>query len=191
MGQCQTFIGIGDGNYNGVRNVRHHQGLRIKIYHRVARRFLVQKLCVMDGAVLISSHAVNSLWPSVAICWHRSGLTLAMVMAHCLMAASHYLHQIDLGSVAVTWEQFPRKYSWYQSVRWVTLKITFYLENYCPICQGGWLICLEGHVSLLNCIFEWLMWDFRKNIVNIQIILPAAIRTIVNQDAHPTPGLVH
>ena len=36
---------------------------------------------------------VNSLWPSDAIWWHRSGSTLAQVMPCCLMAPSHYLNQ--------------------------------------------------------------------------------------------------
>ena len=36
---------------------------------------------------------VNSLWPSDAICWHRSGSTLAQVMACGLMAPSHSLNQ--------------------------------------------------------------------------------------------------
>ena len=36
-------------------------------------------------------HCVNSLWPSVAIWWHRSGSTLVQVMAWCHQAPSHYL----------------------------------------------------------------------------------------------------
>ena len=36
---------------------------------------------------------VNSSWPSDIICQHRSGLTLAQVMSHCLMTPSHYLNQ--------------------------------------------------------------------------------------------------
>ena len=35
----------------------------------------------------------NSLWPSDAIWWHRSGSILTQVMAWCLMAPSHYLVQ--------------------------------------------------------------------------------------------------
>ena len=35
----------------------------------------------------------NSLWPIDTIWWHRSGSTLAQVMACCLMPPSHYLHQ--------------------------------------------------------------------------------------------------
>ena len=36
---------------------------------------------------------LNSLWPSDAIWRHRSGSTLAQVMACCLTAPSHYLNQ--------------------------------------------------------------------------------------------------
>ena len=35
----------------------------------------------------------NSLWPNDAIWRHRSGSTLAQVMAYCLAAPSHYLNQ--------------------------------------------------------------------------------------------------
>ena len=38
-------------------------------------------------------HHLNSLWPSDAIWRHRSGSTLAQVMACCLKAPSHYLNQ--------------------------------------------------------------------------------------------------
>ena len=46
---------------------------------------------------------VNSLWPSDAILWHRSGSTLAQVMACCLTAASHYLNQCWLIISKVHW----------------------------------------------------------------------------------------
>ena len=36
---------------------------------------------------------LNSLWPSDAIWWQRSRLTLVQVMAYCLTAPSHYLNQ--------------------------------------------------------------------------------------------------
>ena len=39
---------------------------------------------------------LNSLWPSDAIWQHRSGSTLAQVMACCLTAPSHYLNQCSL-----------------------------------------------------------------------------------------------
>ena len=39
------------------------------------------------------SYTVNSLWPSDAIWWHRSGSTLVQEMAWCLTAPSHFLNQ--------------------------------------------------------------------------------------------------
>ena len=46
---------------------------------------------------------INSLWPSDAIWWHRSGPTLAQVMACCLTAPSHYLNQCWLIISEVLW----------------------------------------------------------------------------------------
>ena len=37
--------------------------------------------------------SINSLWPRDAVWRHRSGSTLAQVMAWCLIAPSHYLNQ--------------------------------------------------------------------------------------------------
>ena len=47
--------------------------------------------------------AVLNLWPSDVIRWHRSGSTLAQVMACCLMAPSHYLDQCWLVINMVLW----------------------------------------------------------------------------------------
>ena len=46
---------------------------------------------------------IYSLRPSDAIWWHRSGSTLAQVMACCLMAPSHYLNQSWLTISKVEW----------------------------------------------------------------------------------------
>ena len=46
---------------------------------------------------------INSLRPSDAIWWHRSGPTLAPVMAWCLTAPSHYLNQYWLTMSDVLW----------------------------------------------------------------------------------------
>ena len=48
----------------------------------------------------------NSLWPSDAICWIRSGSTLAHVMACCLAKPSHYLNQYWLIINEVLWQSF-------------------------------------------------------------------------------------
>ena len=48
-------------------------------------------------------HALNSLLPSDAMWQHRSGPTLAQVMAWCLMAPSHYMNQCWLFISEVLW----------------------------------------------------------------------------------------
>ena len=87
----------------------------------------------------------NSLWPSDTISRHKSGSTLAQVMACCLTAPSHYLNQCWLTISNVQWHpslsNFTRDASaishWNQ------------LENYLPIIlfkspRGQWvkLLCL-------------------------------------------------
>ena len=47
---------------------------------------------------------VNSLWARRIICQHRTGSTLAQVMACCLMAPSHYLNQYRLIVIGVNWQ---------------------------------------------------------------------------------------
>ena len=46
---------------------------------------------------------IYSLWPIDAICRHRSGATLAHIMASCLTAPSHYLNQCWLNIGEVLW----------------------------------------------------------------------------------------
>ena len=46
---------------------------------------------------------VNSLWLSDTIWWHKSGSTLAQVIACCLTASSHYLYQCWLIISKVRW----------------------------------------------------------------------------------------
>ena len=43
--------------------------------------------------MLMTISSINTLWPSDLIWWHKSGWTLAEVMACCLTAPSHYLNQ--------------------------------------------------------------------------------------------------
>ena len=50
-----------------------------------------------------NSWSFNSLRPSDAIWWHRSGSTLAQVMACCLTAPSHYLNKCWLIITKVEW----------------------------------------------------------------------------------------
>ena len=52
---------------------------------------------------LHNTGCVNSLWPSDAIWRHRSGSTLAQVMACCLTAPSHYLDWCWLTISKIQW----------------------------------------------------------------------------------------
>ena len=54
----------------------------------------------------------NSLWPSDAIWWHRSGSTLAQVRACCLTAPSHYLNQCRLIISEVLWHSPEGNFPW-------------------------------------------------------------------------------
>ena len=74
------------------------------------------------------THAIlfNSLWSCDVIWWHRSGSTLAQVMACCLMAPSHYLNQSwphQWGPVTITSGQFHKKYIPQSSITKISLKI--------------------------------------------------------------------
>ena len=51
----------------------------------------------------VPQHLLNSLWPSGTIWWHKSGSTLAQVIACCLTAPSHYLNQCWLIIGKVQW----------------------------------------------------------------------------------------
>ena len=63
------------------------------------------------GQVMCAAHwnrgiAIKSLRPSDAIWQHRSGSTLAQVMAFCLTAPSHYLNQCLLIISEVQWQSY-------------------------------------------------------------------------------------
>ena len=65
-----------------------------------------RNICWIQSILLVIVHqpVLNSLWPSDAIWWHRSGSTLAQVMACCLTAPSHYLNQCWLIISKVQWQ---------------------------------------------------------------------------------------
>ena len=70
----------------------------------------------------------NSLWPSDTIWRHRSGSTLAQVMACCLTAPSHYLNHCWL---------INRKIQWHWSESNLTRSISWLLMP--------WLLTSPGH----------------------------------------------
>ena len=59
--------------------------------------FVLYRYCILYDCIL------NSLWPSGTVWWHRSGSTLAQVMACCLTAPSHYQNQCWLIISKVQW----------------------------------------------------------------------------------------
>ena len=67
----------------------------------------------------VSWWPVNSLWPSGATWWHRSGSTLAQEMACCLTTPSHYLNQCWLIINGILWHQFSKMCPRYQFLKWV------------------------------------------------------------------------
>ena len=60
---------------------------------------------------MISLHVFNSLGPSDAMWWQRSGSTLAQVMACCLTPPSHYLNQCWLIISKVEWHSSKGKFT--------------------------------------------------------------------------------
>ena len=96
----------------------------------------------------------NSLWPSDTIWWHRSGSTLAQVMACCHQAPSHYLIQC--------WQQGPVTFIWetpQPSIIRIRLKIPFPKFNWShpganklTHCGLVTLVCCKTRSSLV-----WLM----------------------------------
>ena len=100
---------------------------------------------------------LNTLWPCGAIWRHRTGWTLAQVMACCLAAPSHYLTQCWLLiSVVFFRGQFHRKCSMFLSLI-MSFRITnsilhpHFLEprNVCNICNPSWRHQMETFSALL------------------------------------------
>ena len=63
------------------------------------------------GCPLWFQSLINSLWPSDTIRRHKSGSTLAQVMACCLTAPSHYLNQCWLIISMVEWQPSKGKFT--------------------------------------------------------------------------------
>ena len=88
----------------------------------------------------------NSLWPSDAICWHRTGSTLAQVMACCLTAPSHYLNHcwliIRAISPGILW----------RFVLDLSLKIKSFTTTTTSL-RGQW-VNYPGRVNINNLLFR-------------------------------------
>ena len=82
-----------DSNLNQVRFTRPAWNLHI---HSTTGFILANLLHKIRYTRIYVVAGLNSLGPSDAIWWHRSGLTLVTSMACCLTASSHYLNQFWL-----------------------------------------------------------------------------------------------
>ena len=83
-------------------NWRHSEGLcHLGMVETLKHRNELYK-SVISCTLIWPTGDIQSVWtdffPSDAIWWHRSGSTLAQLMAFCLMAPSHYLNQCQLVS---------------------------------------------------------------------------------------------
>ena len=66
-------------------------------------KYQSEKLKYWLQLLLNHKYFINSLWPTDAICRHRSGSTLVQVMDWCLTTPSHYLDQCWLLISEVLW----------------------------------------------------------------------------------------
>ena len=77
------------------------------IYHSKFIAYVENISIILAKLTVIKTWSTsNSLWPSDAIWWHRSGSTLAQVMACCLTAPRHYLNQCWLIINEVQWHSY-------------------------------------------------------------------------------------
>ena len=90
---------------------------------------------------------LNSLWPSDTIWRHKSGSTLAQVMACCLKAPSHYLNQCWFIISEVQWHPSESKIP-QPSVTEISLKITN-----CPACRTT-LVATRFRVAVICPIIQ-------------------------------------
>ena len=82
------------------------------------------KLICFEKFAFISVLSINPLWTIDAIWWHRSGSTLAQVMACCLMTLCHYrtLNYVDFTSMTfcgIYLTTILRESSRYQFIKWI------------------------------------------------------------------------
>ena len=72
---------------------------------------------------------LNSLWPSDAIQWQKSGSTLAQVMASCLTAPSHYLNQCWLFISKVLWHTIDSNFTSNAQATFKTIATSLHAPN--------------------------------------------------------------
>ena len=90
MIQCRPHLWCHMAKLNELSEPRTHQ---FEINHSITHSLVSWHLYIKSGC---RGQWVNSLQPSGTIWWHKSGSTLAQVMACCLTAPRHHLNQSGL-----------------------------------------------------------------------------------------------
>ena len=99
--------------------------------------------CIQNSWFHLYVHMIwyffNSLWPSDAMWRHKSGSTLAQVMA-----PSHYLNQCWLIILGVPWHSLESNFTGrpHELIHSLCLEIT--LLNYTTSPRGQWVKCVSG-----------------------------------------------
>ena len=104
---------------------------------------LLTHICVTRG------RWVHSLCPSDTMWWHKSGSTLAQVMACCLTAPSHYLNQCWLIISKVQWHSSECNFTRDASITKIRLKIT-YLKFHWNSPGANELMCWSSNIVTNN-----------------------------------------
>ena len=103
-----TFWNIFSGNCFSPNRWQAISRTKDDLVHECVTRHQVIRIIRHDTKIhktgMECSFWLHSLWPHDAIWWHRSGSTLAQLMACCLMAPSHYLNQCWLMIIEVQWQ---------------------------------------------------------------------------------------
>ena len=85
LNQCWNIVNL---------NLRNTLPWNLKQNSKISiKKNAFEKVVCKMAAIRYWPQCVNSLWPSDAIWQHRTGSTLAQVMACCLIAPCHYLIQ--------------------------------------------------------------------------------------------------
>ena len=109
---CVLLILITRDNtiFRKLFNNPHPDGQALKVikmqrtlHHITSTTYNLSIICDNIDKIEIVSESINSLRPSDAIWWHRSGSTLAHVMTCCLTAPRHYLSQYWLVISEAEW----------------------------------------------------------------------------------------
>ena len=102
---------------------------------------------------------VNSLWPSDTIWWHRSGSTLAQVLACCLTAPSHYLNQCWLIISKASWHSSVLSQDVKISVSKTRWKIAFLKSTRSP--RDQWVKYHKTHCGHMYTLGNKLQWNLK------------------------------